>query len=117
MEGGCFPEFHPAVIQIFLGAVEDAMHLMLTGASNRAIGETKMNRQSSRSHSVFSMRVECRTTTESGISHVRFGTLHLVDLAGSERVKQSGATGAALNEAAEINVSLLTLGRVISKVC
>ena len=97
-------------------AVEDAMQLMLIGASNRAIGETKMNRQSSRSHSVFSMRVECCTTPGSGISHVRFGTLHLVDLAGSERVKYSGATGAALNEAAEINTSLSALGRVIGKV-
>ena len=92
------------------------MQLMLTGASNRAIGETKMNRQSSRSHSVFSMRVECHTIADGGVTHVRYGTLHLVDLAGSERVKQSGATGATLNEAAEINVSLLTLGRVISKV-
>jgi Kinesin motor domain len=97
-------------------AVEDAMALMKKGANNRCVGETKMNRASSRSHSVFSMKVECRTTMENGISKLRYGTLHIVDLAGSERVKISGATGAALTEAAEINVSLTTLGRVISKV-
>ena len=92
------------------------MALMKQGASNRCVGETKINRASSRSHSVFSMKVECRTTMENGISKLRYGTLHIVDLAGSERVKISGATGAALTEAAEINVSLTTLGRVISKV-
>ena len=76
-----------------------------------------MNRASSRSHSVFSMKVECRTTMQNGISKLRYSTLHIVDLAGSERVKSSGATGAALTEATEINKSLTTLGRVISKVC
>jgi hypothetical protein len=97
-------------------AAEDAMRLMNQGAANRHVGETKMNRQSSRSHSVFTMRVECRTMMENGLTNVRFGTIHMVDLAGSERVKISGATGAALVEASEINVSLTTLGRVISKV-
>lgn len=92
------------------------MKLMIRGAQNRHVGETKMNRASSRSHSVFTMRVECRTMMENGLSKMRYGTLHIVDLAGSERVKISGATGAALTEAAEINVSLTTLGRVISKV-
>eukprot|EP00892_Ulva_mutabilis_P001902 jgi/Ulvmu1/11712/UM008_0123.1 len=95
---------------------EDAMKLMIRGAQNRHVGETKMNRASSRSHSVFTMRVECRTMIENGLSKMRYGTLHIVDLAGSERVKISGATGAALTEASEINVSLTTLGRVISKV-
>ncbi|GMH55717.1 hypothetical protein TrRE_jg10047, partial [Triparma retinervis] len=39
--------------------------------------------------------------------------VHLVDLAGSERVKQTGATGATLNEASHINKSLAALGDVI----
>ena len=43
---------------------------------------------------------------------VRFGQLNLVDLAGSEDVQRSGAKGKALNEAKNINKSLLTLGRV-----
>lgn len=93
------------------------MKLMIRGAQNRHVGETKMNLASSRSHSVFTTHVECLTTLENGISKKRYGTLHIVDLAGSERVKISGATGAALTEASEINVSLTTLGRVISKVC
>lgn len=98
------------------GAVEDAMKLVHQGAANRKVGETNMNRASSRSHSVFTMKVECRSDLDNGLTHTQFGTLHMVDLAGSERVKISGAQGAALNEASEINLSLTTLGRVISKV-
>ena len=40
--------------------------------------------------------------------------LVLIDLAGSERVKRSGVTGAALDEARNINKSLSALGNVFS---
>ena len=93
------------------------MKLVHRGAANRKVGETNMNQASSRSHSVFTMKVECRSDLDNGLTHTQFGTLHMVDLAGSERVKISGAQGAALNEASEINLSLTSLGRVISKVC
>ena len=62
------------------------------------------------------MRVECYSKLDNGLTHTQFSTLHMVDLAGSERVKISGADGAALTEASEINLSLSTLGRVIGKV-
>ena len=42
------------------------------------------------------------------------GKLHLVDLAGSERQSKTGATGQRLKEATKINLSLSTLGNVIS---
>ena len=44
----------------------------------------------------------------------RVGKLHLVDLAGSERQSKTGATGQRLKEATKINLSLSTLGNVIS---
>ena len=44
----------------------------------------------------------------------RVGKLHLVDLAGSERQSKTGATGKRLKEATQINLSLSTLGNVIS---
>ena len=40
--------------------------------------------------------------------------LNLVDLAGSERAKQTGTAGQGLKESQNINLSLLTLGKVIS---
>ena len=39
----------------------------------------------------------------------------LVDLAGSERVSLTGAEGMRFKEGVSINLSLLTLGNVISK--
>lgn len=97
------------------GAVADAMKLMLQGARARSMRETRLNHVSSGGHTVFSLRVERRTTMASGAAAVRCGALHVVDLAGSERVKVSAVTGTALTEAREINRSLSTLGRVISK--
>ncbi len=49
-----------------------------------------------------------------GQQHFRVGKLHLVDLAGSERQSKTGATGQRLKEATKINLSLSTLGNVIS---
>ena len=42
------------------------------------------------------------------------GKLHLVDLAGSERLAKTGAEGQRQKEATKINLSLTTLGNVIS---
>lgn len=79
-----------------------------------------MNKDSSRSHSIFSIVVETSTSeTETASckgsgSHVRVGKLHLVDLAGSERQSKTGSTGDQLKEATNINLSLSALGNVIS---
>ncbi|KAH0569814.1 Kinesin-like protein [Spironucleus salmonicida] len=84
--------------------------LMEAGNAQRTTAATKMNATSSRSHSVFQIIVECE---ENG--KIRMGKLNLVDLAGSERAEKTGATGARLQEGAKINLSLSTLGLVISK--
>jgi hypothetical protein len=42
------------------------------------------------------------------------GKLHIVDLAGSERLSLSGSSGSALTETQNINLSLATLGDVLS---
>ena len=93
-------------------AVLDIVKLLQRGTSNRHVGETKMNRESSRSHCVFTCTLESRTTEE-GITHIRHSRLNLVDLAGSERQKATGAAGERLKEASNINKSLSTLGLVI----
>uniref|UniRef100_A0A8C6V3S6 Kinesin-like protein n=1 Tax=Neogobius melanostomus TaxID=47308 RepID=A0A8C6V3S6_9GOBI len=84
------------------------------GWRNRAVAYTLMNKDSSRSHSIFTIHLEICSTDENGHSHLRAGKLNLVDLAGSERQSKTGATGERLREATKINLSLSALGNVIS---
>ncbi|CAB1324985.1 unnamed protein product [Coregonus sp. 'balchen'] len=79
-----------------------------------SVGSTNMNEHSSRSHAIFTITIECSEKGMDGDQHVRMGKLHLVDLAGSERQGKTGATGQRLKEATKINLSLSTLGNVIS---
>ncbi|RLN70662.1 hypothetical protein BBJ28_00012392 [Nothophytophthora sp. Chile5] len=92
-------------------------HVMQTGKKNRSVGATLMNQTSSRSHSIFTIVVECLSEGSAGADgkdHVCVGKLNLVDLAGSERQSKTGATGDRLQEANKINLSLSALGNVIS---
>lgn len=63
-------------------AGEDVMSLMQKGGEVRRVGETNMNRESSRSHAVFTAVVEVATTQESGLTNVRYSRINLIDLAG-----------------------------------
>ena len=90
-------------------SVEEIDSVLQKGKKNRSVGATLMNAGSSRSHSVFTIVIEC----EQGES-IRVGKLNLVDLAGSERQSKTGATGNRLKEATKINLSLSALGNVIS---
>ena len=96
---------------------EDVLKLMARASERRAVGETKMNKHSSRSHCVFTLRVESKRILPDGNMMETVGKLHMVDLAGSECAKSAG--GADVDPARErerknINQSLLTLGRVIT---
>ncbi|KAK0582663.1 hypothetical protein LWI29_028296 [Acer saccharum] len=92
--------------------VGDILKLLTQGSLNRKVAATNMNRESSRSHSVFTCVIESMWEKDS-TTNLRFARLNLVDLAGSERQKTSGAEGERLKEAASINKSLSTLGHVI----
>jgi kinesin family protein 5 len=70
----------------------------------RAVGVTKANEISSRSHMLVSIHVACP-------SHA--GVLNLVDLAGNEKLRHSIASGNRLAETKKINLSLSALGNVI----
>ncbi|KAK3790069.1 hypothetical protein RRG08_038766 [Elysia crispata] len=93
---------------------DDMDRIMTLGNKNRSVGATNMNMHSSRSHAIFTVTIECSEKGPDGEQHVRVGKLHLVDLAGSERQAKTGATGQRLKEATKINLSLSTLGNVIS---
>eukprot|EP00600_Ochromonadales_sp_CCMP1393_P009763 CAMPEP_0174963216 /NCGR_PEP_ID=MMETSP0004_2-20121128/5205_1 /TAXON_ID=420556 /ORGANISM="Ochromonas sp., Strain CCMP1393" /LENGTH=1919 /DNA_ID=CAMNT_0016211813 /DNA_START=58 /DNA_END=5817 /DNA_ORIENTATION=- len=89
----------------------ELMDLFNSGNLERHTGATKMNAESSRSHSIFAIMVECydRATKRSTM-----GKLSLVDLAGSERADKTGAQAERLKEAQNINKSLSALGDVIA---
>ncbi|XP_029801746.1 kinesin-like protein KIF17 [Suricata suricatta] len=95
-------------------SVAQCERIMEAGWKNRAVGYTLMNKDSSRSHSVFTIGIEIDAVDERGKDHLRAGKLNLVDLAGSERQSKTGATGERLKEATKINLSLSALGNVIS---
>lgn len=86
-----------------------AQTLKLFEAANkrRQVGSTKMNAESSRSHSVFSILIESFNKTTRATTT---GKLSLVDLAGSERAGKTGATAERLKEAQAINKSLSGTG-------
>ncbi|XP_054427419.1 kinesin-like protein KIF17 [Pteronotus mesoamericanus] len=94
--------------------VAQCERIMETGWKNRSVGYTLMNKDSSRSHSIFTISIEIYAVDERGKDHLRAGKLNLVDLAGSERQSKTGATGERLKEATKINLSLSALGNVIS---
>jgi len=96
-------------------SVQQIEHWMEAGNRNRSVGATAMNAQSSRSHSIFTVRIETSTMVAgSSDQHIKAGKLNLVDLAGSERQSKTEATGDRLKEAQKINLSLSALGNVIS---
>jgi kinesin family member C1 len=77
---------------------------------NRSVAATKANERSSRSHSVFILKL---VGENSATGERCEGTLNLVDLAGSERLKHSQAEGERMKETQNINKSLSCLGDVI----
>jgi kinesin family protein 3/17 len=98
--------------------VGEINNVLKVGKKNRSVGATLMNADSSRSHSIFTITVECSQRRAGDPSdaepHITVGKLNLVDLAGSERQAKTGSTGDRLKEATKINLSLSALGNVIS---
>ncbi|XP_056376563.1 kinesin-like protein KIF15 isoform X2 [Hyla sarda] len=101
-----------AVEQVVTSAAE-AYQVLSTGWRNRRVASTSMNRESSRSHAVFTVTIESMEKINK-IVNIRSSQLNLVDLAGSERQKDAHTEGVRLKEAGSINRSLSCLGQVIT---
>jgi kinesin family protein 11 len=95
-------------------SASNGIKLLRDGSHKRQVAATKCNDLSSRSHTVFTITVYTKRTTDTGEDYVSAGKLNLVDLAGSENIQRSGAENKRAAEAGLINKSLLTLGRVIN---
>ncbi|XP_060240986.1 kinesin-like protein KIF15 isoform X2 [Meriones unguiculatus] len=100
-----------AVEQVVTSAAE-AYQVLSRGWRNRRVASTSMNRESSRSHAVFTITIESMEKSSETVN-IRTSLLNLVDLAGSERQKDTHAEGMRLKEAGNINRSLSCLGQVI----
>mgnify|MGYP001809610442 CR=1 FL=1 len=96
-----------------INSPSEAYEVYERGSLNRHVAETSMNRESSRSHSVFTLFIQSKQRV-GNIMDVRESRFNLVDLAGSERQQMTGTTGQRLKEAGNINKSLLALSNVIN---
>jgi len=102
--------------QILVNSREEMMKVLRIGNKNKKMGETAMNANSSRSHTLMIVNVESVESLEnSDKMRITQSKLNLVDLAGSERVGKSGIKNdVSMKECTKINLSLSALGNVIS---
>jgi kinesin family protein 15 len=106
--------FVDGITEEIVNSSEEANQVLQNGYRNRHVGQTNMNRESSRSHAIFVLTLNINVEQENGTMKNRMSRFNLVDLAGSERQKDTQASGDRLKEASMINKSLSTLGNVIN---
>ncbi|XP_041827178.1 kinesin-like protein KIF15-B [Melanotaenia boesemani] len=104
--------FVEGAVEKFVNSAAEAYQVLSMGWRNRRVASTSMNRESSRSHAVFTMTLESKESINE-VVNIRMSQLNLVDLAGSERQKDTHTDGSRLKEASSINRSLMCLGQVI----
>lgn len=103
------------VSELEIKSVDDAIDAFQIGQKRKRMGHTILNSESSRSHSVFTVRlVQAPVDSQGEHAHqdkrsMVVSQLSLVDLAGSERTNRTKNTGQRLREAGNINNSLMTL--------
>ncbi|NWY04963.1 KIF23 protein, partial [Nothoprocta ornata] len=101
--------------EVEVKSTEEAFEVFWRGQKKRRIANTQLNRESSRSHSVFIIKLAQAPLDADGDNvlqekeHITLSQLSLVDLAGSERTNRTKAEGNRLREAGNINQSLMTL--------
>ncbi|XP_059167044.1 kinesin-like protein KIF9 isoform X2 [Physella acuta] len=91
---------------------EEALNLLFEGETNRSIAAHQLNKQSSRSHCIFTIYLESRSRTQSNTKFT-VSKVHFVDLAGSERLSKTKSEGKTKEEALYINKSLSFLEQVV----
>ncbi|XP_040566336.1 kinesin-like protein KIF3A isoform X2 [Lepeophtheirus salmonis] len=99
--------------------LEDLLAVLEEGLRNRAIGTHNMNEHSSRSHTILTVYIQSEekavSENNNGVFITRHGKINFVDLAGSEMTKKTKSEGKTLEEANNINKSLMVLGYCIAQ--
>ncbi|KAK3754440.1 hypothetical protein QZH41_009230, partial [Actinostola sp. cb2023] len=107
--------FVSGATEVEVKSTEQAYTVFWRGQKRRHVGQTILNQESSRSHSVFAIKLVQAPLDPDGedvlqdSSQIAVSTLSLCDLAGSERSKRTNTGGERLKEAGNINNSLMTL--------
>lgn len=70
-----------------------------------------MNDYSSRSHTILTVNITSELQAEGSVFISKQGKINFVDLAGSEMTKKTNSEGKTLEEANNINKSLMVLGK------
>ena len=102
--------------ELEISSAKKAKEALISGFKNRHVASTSMNRESSRSHLIYTLFLISSFEMDEGLIITRTSRLHLVDLAGSERQKYTNTQGVRIKEAGNINKSLSILGNVINAV-
>ncbi|XP_047304668.1 kinesin-like protein KIF9 isoform X6 [Homo sapiens] len=114
----CYGQTGAGKTYTMMGATENYKHrgilprALQQGETNRIIASHTMNKNSSRSHCIFTIYLEAHSRTLSEEKYIT-SKINLVDLAGSERLGKSGSEGQVLKEATYINKSLSFLEQAI----
>eukprot|EP00090_Calanus_glacialis_P003341 TRINITY_DN12478_c0_g1_i1.p1 TRINITY_DN12478_c0_g1~~TRINITY_DN12478_c0_g1_i1.p1 ORF type:complete len:672 (-),score=126.88 TRINITY_DN12478_c0_g1_i1:947-2962(-) len=107
------------LFSIECGELDDLLAVLEEGLKNRAIGTHNMNEHSSRSHTILTVHIHSEEKASSddnkGVFITRHGKINFVDLAGSEMTKKTKSEGKTLEEANNINKSLMVLGYCIAQ--
>lgn len=106
-----------------LKSLEHALQLVDQGLKNRQVAGTQLNQDSSRSHSLFTIKLvrinpgfTLEMVKEKRPGCTKITKFCIVDLAGSERAKRTQNTGTRLKEAGQINGALMTFRKCIDAI-
>jgi len=107
--------FVHGVVEVEVKSPEEAFEAFYRGQRKKRMANTVLNAESSRSHSVFTIRLVQAPLDRNGENveadkrGIVVSQLSLVDLAGCERTSRTKNSGKKILEAGHINNSLMTL--------
>ncbi|XP_055327462.1 kinesin-like protein KIF20A [Paramacrobiotus metropolitanus] len=94
----CYPK---GVVEVPVFSASEAYHILGLGRKNLHVAQTKLNEYSSRSHSVFTIKLIKSKGKEASVTQLAF-----CDLAGTERANRTENIGTRLKESQNINKDL-----------
>lgn len=103
--------FIPNLTEMEIETLGEFMSLFTKASHRRKTAATKLNPQSSRSHSIVLIQVQKHKQVAPVTKLI--GKFYLIDLAGSEDNRKTGNEGIRLKESGAINSSLFALGQVV----